>query len=378
MTFNELLSRALLLEAEQGHMLGRMHNPSGFKTQSASAGIGFIKQDPKDKQARSYYKGGVLPSDVLRGSISTPPEVKQTYNTIREAFKIVASQKETNQEITKLFIDYMAQYEQIWSFNAKVENCVNLLQKTIKATEKAQEKGEDFIKIGGKEVPCEEAIEMSENYLRDAETDLNAQINYVVDELREPSYQKILEFIKTACKSVYSQEKAKADNFGKKVTEQFVASFAENAEPVLTTIIAFLATDESKQTGYKAFARYREFIDNRSENIIHNDIIKTLNEWYKNILLRYPKNDDGLVSLKAPNRSTTVPQQYQTLIDMFKRYSKDSDSLHTLIEQIKNSNTFNDHEKSIFADAIASFYEGQGTEASVVKTIRDYGSQNAG
>ena len=47
-------------------------------------------------------------------------------------------------------------------------------------------------------------------------------------------------------------------------------------------------------------------------------------------------------------------------------------------EESKNSNTFNDHEKSIFADAIASFYEGQGTEASVVKTIRDYGSQNAG
>lgn len=48
-----------------------------------------------------------------------------------------------------------------------------------------------------------------------------------------------------------------------------------------------------------------------------------------------------------------------------------------LIELISRTSAFTDHEKSMFADAIVSFYEGQGTEASVVRVIRDAGEHIA-
>lgn len=254
MTFNDLMYRAILIEADQGHMLGRIHNPSGFKTQSASAGIGFYKQDPNERKAREYYKGGPLPKNVERGSISTPPEVKSTYNTIKEALKIVASRELTAPKLTKLFIAYMNEYEKIWGLNETVETCIKYLQDTIKKVEKAEADGSTTITRKGKngamfEVEGQAAIEECEDNLREAEKELNQHINFIIDDQRPAAYNLIQEYIVAACKGLYLEVKEKATNLGTTVGKQFVSEFGENAEPLFKTVAAFITSDESKKQG---------------------------------------------------------------------------------------------------------------------------------
>jgi hypothetical protein len=379
MTFKELYQRATILEANDSYMLGKTPNPTGFKKQSASAGIGFFKRDTADEKARDYYKGGVLPQDVSRGSISTPPEVKSTYNIIRDGLKVAASRNTTSAKIAQLFTEYMTAYEKIWSLNSTIENCIKNLQRTLKHSEKHDTVRIFFPNGGSKEVPVEERIAQNEASLKNAEKALNEHIKFIIDEKRPQSYEDIINLVQSACKELLDEEKEKAKTYGKDITSQFLTDFDENGADLFRLMVSFLAKNEEKRNGVEAFNKYKEFVDHRSDNIIYNDIVKTLNEWYKNIILRYPKQDGGsLVSLKSGKKSIKLSPPYQNLIEEFKRNKENRNSIPNLVDFITKTNAFTDHEKSLFADVILSYFDGLGTEASVIRAIRDAGEQIAG